>query len=267
MSHVLLPSGVVARPSLLDSINQEALDGDLKKALRLCMQLGGETGSETLRQWASLELLGYQAEDELPDYRKIHAPLQLDGFTFGGIVKHQTMSPLHLPEYARDVITEEVLLVQSAPQLIELEHDARSEGAVRISPPGAAQLIALMNHESGDQYRQIERIYWTVTRSVLQGVIENIRSRLVTLVAEMKAGLAPGEKLPSAEVASQAVEVAIHGDENRVKITQSGHKVTVSTEDQKGAVRKSLEVAAWIAGIAILFVTVSIYWDTITGWW
>ena len=65
--------------SLLDKINREAMDGDLKRALRLCMQLGGETGSEPLREWASLELLGYQGQEKLPDYRKVYAPLQIDG--------------------------------------------------------------------------------------------------------------------------------------------------------------------------------------------
>jgi alpha-D-ribose 1-methylphosphonate 5-triphosphate diphosphatase PhnM len=133
-------------------------------------------------------------------------------------------------------------------------------------PPGAAQLVTLMNHENQDQYNRIERIYWTVTRSVLQGVIEDIRSRLVTLVAEMKAGVEPGEKLPSAEIANQAVEVAIHGDENRVKVRQTGHKTTISHGDHKGWARKALEVGAWVAGIAILILTLVIYWDTIAGW-
>ncbi len=65
--------------SLLDKIYREAIDGDLKRALRLCIQLGGETRSEALREWASLDHLGYQGQEELPDDRKVHAPLQIDG--------------------------------------------------------------------------------------------------------------------------------------------------------------------------------------------
>jgi len=252
--------------SLLDKINREAMDGDLKRALRLCMQLGGETGSEALREWASLELLGYQGQEELPDYRKVYAPLQIDGFTGGGYVTKQTISPFWLPDFARDTITEEVLLVQSTPQLIELEHDAREEGAIRLMPPGAADLVTYMNHQSDNPYQQIDRMYWTVTRSVLQGVIENIRSRLVALVAEMKAGLEPGQKLPSAEIANQAVEVAVHGDKARVKVKQTGHKVTITHGDQKGWLRRTLEVGAGVAGIAIVVITVLLNWDTITDW-
>ena len=251
--------------SFLDRINREAIDGDLKKALRLCMQLGGETGSESLREWASLELLGYRGQEELPDYRKVHAPLQIDGQVFGGVVKRQTISSFDLPDYARDVITEEMLMVQSVPQLMELEHDARKEGAVRISPPGAAQLVTLMNHESQDPYQRIERMYWTVTRSVLQGLIEDIRSRLVALVAEMKAGVEPGQKLPSAEVATQAVDVVVHGDDNRVKVKQTGHKTTVSHGDQKGWPRKTLEVLAWVAGIVAVVILLWLNWGNLFG--
>lgn len=252
--------------SLLDKINREAMDGDLKRALRLCMQLGGETRSEILREWASLELLGYQGQEELPDYRKVYAPLQIDGFTGGGHVTKQTISPLWLPDFARDTITQEILLVQSTPQLIELERDARQEGAIRLMPPGADDLVTYMNHQSDNPYQQIERMYWTVTRSVLQGVIENIRSRLVALVAEMKAGLELGQKLPSAEVASQAVGVAVHGDKNRVKIKQTGHRTTIARGDQKGWLRTTIELMAWVAGIAILVITVLLNWENISAW-
>lgn len=122
-----------------------------------------------------------------------------------------------------------------------------------------------MNHENQEPHQRIERIYWTVTRSVLQGVIEDIRSRLVSLVAEMKAGVEPGEKLPSEEIANQAVQVAIHGDENRVKVKQSGHKTTITHGDRKGWARKALEVGAWVAGIIGLAVLLWLNWGTLFG--
>lgn len=252
--------------SLLDQINREAIDGDLSRALRLCLQLGGETGSEALRDWASQELTGYKGQEELPDYRTVYAPLQINVFKPGMHIQGQTISAISLPDFARDAVTEQVPLTHSAPTLVELEKDARKEGAVHLSPPGATDLVALWNHERNTPYEQIERLYWSVTRSVLQGVLEDIKSRLVALVAEMKAGLEPGQALPSAEVASQAVEVAIHGDKARVKVKQSGHRTTITHGDQKGRARKALEVAAWVAGIAILVVTVIVYWDDITGW-
>lgn len=256
---------VVARRSLLRTINDEAIDGDLSRALRLCLQLGGETGSDKLREWASLELNGYKGQDELPDYRTVYAPLQIDGFKMGGHVTQQTISAINLPDFARDVISEEVLLVHSAPALIEMEKDARRDGVVRLSPPGANDLVSLWNHQSDVPYQQIERLYWSVSRSVLQGVVEGIRSTLVALVAEMKAGLVPGDALPTAEVADQAVEVAVHGDRNRVKIKQVGQRVTVSSGEQKGTTRKAIEIGAGIAGIIALAVLLILNWQSVFG--
>ena len=71
------------RKTLLDQIESEAMDGDVVKALRLCIKLGGHSGSADLRQWAERELNGYDSEDELPDYRRINAPLCYDGTLIG----------------------------------------------------------------------------------------------------------------------------------------------------------------------------------------
>lgn len=128
----------MGKRSLLSKINHEAIDGDLSRALRLCLQLGGETGSDKLREWANLELNGYKGQTELPDYRIIHAPLQVDAAKIGGTIQGWTISNWQLPEFARDAITDEVLMMQSAPALIEMEKDARKEGVARLSPPGAS---------------------------------------------------------------------------------------------------------------------------------
>jgi hypothetical protein len=251
--------------SLLDQVEAEALEGDLVKALRLCLKLGGVTGSEDLREWASLELLGYRGEEELPDYRKVHAPLLIDGINGNWKFTGQSISYLQLPEFAQETITDEVLLPHGAPQLVELEKDAQSGEPVRLGPPGSQEVVTYMNMTSTEPFQQINRMYWGISRSVLQGLIEDIRSRLVALVAEMKAGLEPGEQIPSAAVASQALNVVVQGDHARVKAKHSG-KVTVTPGDHKGVVRKSLEVGAWLAGIAAVVILVLLNWETITGW-
>lgn len=255
----------MAKRSLLRVINDEAIDGDLSRALRLCLQLGGETGSDKLREWASLELNGYKGQEGLPDYRIVYAPLQIDGFKMGGHVTQQTISTISLPDFARDVISEEVFLVHSAPALIEMERDARQDGVARLSPPGANELVSLWNHQTGVPYQHIERLYWSVSRSVLQGVVEAIRSTLVALVAEMNAGLAPGDALPTAEIADQAVEIAVHGDRNRVRVKQVGQRVSVSSGDQKGTARKTIEIGAGIAGIIALAILLILNWQSLFG--
>lgn len=68
---------------LVSKIENDALDESvpLTRVLRKCVVLGGKSGSERLRDWATRELDGYYDEDELPGYRIIHAPLVMDGIS------------------------------------------------------------------------------------------------------------------------------------------------------------------------------------------
>ena len=84
--------------NLLGKIEEQAIDGDISKALRLCLSLGGKTGSTDLSGWASLELNGYRGQD-VPEYRRIVAPLQVDGMTMSHHVKGQTISTYDLPDF------------------------------------------------------------------------------------------------------------------------------------------------------------------------
>lgn len=51
-------------------------------------------------------------------------------------------------------------------------------------------------------------------------IIDTVRTTLVELVAEMRAGTPPGAVLPSHDVAEQAVDIAINGNLSRVLINQ-----------------------------------------------
>lgn len=64
--------------------------------------------------------------------------------------------------------------------------------------------------------------------SVFTGIVDTARTTLVELVAEMKAGSAPGVTLPSHEVAEQAVDLAINGNRNRIVITQAAPHATTA---------------------------------------
>lgn len=60
-----------ADKGLLAQDEDGALDSStsLADTLRKCIALGGQAGSEELRDWARRELDGYKVEDELPEYR------------------------------------------------------------------------------------------------------------------------------------------------------------------------------------------------------
>ena len=209
-------------------------DSDLPTLLRLCMKLGSETGSERLREWASLELKGYGSDDDLPPYRLIGAPLQFDGVLGNSYVKGKPVPHMLIPDFARDSVgSGQVRMAQPIAEIVDLLASARKdkEGAIKLGPFMAPELVAVMNSElakaqqasfpggySLPPSQQIDRIYWSVNLSPIAGIVDRVRTNLVELVAEMRAGTPAGQSLPTAEIAQQAVDVAINGSKNRVTI-------------------------------------------------
>ena len=170
----------------------------ISKALRLCLSLGGKTGSTDLRGWASLELNGYRGQD-VPEYRRIVALLQVDGMTMSHHVKGQTISTYDLPDFVGDTISENVEFRQSLPGLVDLVTQAKKKDEpVRLMAPGATDVVAYMNRKK-EQFNHIENLYWSIASSAIQEVIDRVRSNLLELVAEMRAGMSSGDAIPSSE--------------------------------------------------------------------
>ena len=249
--------------NLLGKIEEQAIDGDISKALRLCLSLGGKTGSTALRGWASLELNGYRGQD-VPEYRRIVAPLQVDGMTMSHQVKGQTISTYDLPDFVGDTISENVEFRQSLPGLVDLVTQAKKKDEpVRLMAPGATDVVAYMNRKK-EQFN-IENLYWSIAPSAIQEVIDRVRSNLVELVAEMRAGMSSGDAIPSSKLASQAVNVVINGDKNRVKVKDSVIQTAEAVSSEKGRLRRWLEVAAWLAGIGGSALLLALNWGTLFG--
>jgi AbiTii-like protein len=106
--------------SLLAEIERGGLDDSvpLTRTLRKCIALGAQTRNAELRDWASQELGGYRNDDDaIPEYRIIHVPLIFDGATFMGIVRGLPISSFNLPEFARDLVTEELKLAHGVGDL------------------------------------------------------------------------------------------------------------------------------------------------------
>lgn len=66
----------------------------------------------------------------------------------------------------------------------------------------------------------IERIYWDVSLIPLTRILDGVRTQLVALIVEMRAGTPAGTSIPSREVAEQAVGIVIHGKGHRIVIQQ-----------------------------------------------
>ena len=231
--------------SLLDKIESEALGSDVVKALRLCITLGGHSDSAELRDWAARELRGYGGDDELPDYRRIVAPLCIDHASLTGIVTGQQISTHHLPDFTRDIISEDVELPHSIPELLEAANAAdRENDALRMLPPGAADLLVYMNG-SGQYRTHLHALYWKIAPSTMRAVVERVCTDLVGLVSEMRSGMDRSQDLPSSDVATQAFEVVVKGTRNRV-VLKNVRQESESTSPDEGTGHRVLKVMAWL---------------------
>ena len=66
---------------------------------------------------------------------------------------------------------------------------------------GATDVVAYMNRKK-EQFNHIENLYWSIAPSAIQEVIDRVRSNLVELVAEMRAGMSSGDAIPSSKLTS-----------------------------------------------------------------
>jgi hypothetical protein len=260
------------RSTLLEQIEQAALDdnADITGALRKCVALGGQSGSEELRTWATRELKGYDASDQIPEYRTVGAPIALDGATFNAHITGQQISPGALPSPMRDHIKEEIDLRMPLAEIIESVKTA-SGNVVRMSLPGGADIARLMNYETkqSDPYlvQQITRLYWEVHVSSLLRIVDVVRTTLVELVAEIRAGT-PQDAEPTKAVTDQAVNVAIYGDKNRIRLTDLSQlhadgDVKTEARERETTGRRLMW---WLVGIAtVVAAVVAIIALVVTG--
>ena len=244
---------------LLGEIEAGALDqktpiGDL---LRKVIALGGQAGSAELRDWATRELRGYGPDDELPSYRKIGAPLQLDMSNMRYVLTGQTISPWELPEIARDKITNDLDLRHGIGEIEQMARRCEPGDAVKLSPPLSQEVVVIMNrqeHLNG----HVHSLYWGVSPVTLDGVVEQVRTTLTVMVAEIRDTMPDEAEIPSAEVATNAITFAITGKRNKVNFTAGQGKAKVPApapeeEHPRRWVRIVGVVIASILGILLAF--------------
>jgi AbiTii len=258
---------------LLAEIERDVLDESkpVTYALRKCLSLGGRAGSADLREWAARELRGYLgSEDALPDYRRIQTPLLMDESVDGDEQEHRILvNVFDLPEEARDLLTNEVLLTQGIGKIQALIVQAdRSGGSLEWGPPDAAELPLIINQERNRvtfASRRARRVYWRMSAADLRGVVDAVRTALTELVAEMRAGMAEGEQAPSPELAEQALRVAVYGNKNRITLTNAmagqGGTATAKPgggeQEEPGFWTTSRRIGAAIVGLAAIVTAVA----------
>lgn len=179
-----------------------------------------------MRDWAKKELLGYHDGDEIPSYRIVAPFLMGDGQVHGGLFKGMAIPWTSLPAFARDDIKDDELnLTSGVATLDEIARSAgRNDDMVKISVFMGADLGRLMSNEN----IYYERIYWGVAASLIRGVLDEIRTTAVSVLAEVRSGT-PTTGPPSAvmgQLVDQAVNVNVYGGRR--------HTINVTT-NQGGA--------------------------------
>lgn len=244
--------------TLVEQIEADALNSgaSLADALRKCLALGGRAGSAELREWASQELTGYPGDAELPEYRKIVAPIVIDGFTPNAHITGEQISVHDLPDVAQQAqVSEGIDLRQGVGELEHMVRGTEKGGTIRLGLPGGALLAKLMTHQLQGSYRAVERVYWNVSPVAVAGVRDQIRTRLVALVAEIRG--AGGVDSLSGETISSAVEVAVHGRARDIHISTAqsdGGPATIapSTPETRPWWRTATALWAFAVGLATI---------------
>ena len=158
-------------------------------------------------------------------------------------VTGQTISPLELPEFARDVINNDLNLRMGIGQIEQLARQCPPDDVVQVQPPGAQDLAVLMNHQK-NLNGHLERLYWGVAPVALNGVVEQVRTTLTVMIAEINANLPDGIDTPPAEVATNAINFAVHGGKrNKISFAAPQEGSTVTTASPEEEPRRWLRTA------------------------
>lgn len=218
--------------NLLSSLRERVLDESepLAGLLRKCLLLGAETGSQSLRQWARYELSGYDEDVDVPSYRLLPPlPIRVDSFSGNTWTKGQTFDRLQLPLEARAGVPESFPLRQPVEELESLT----GKSSVSFTSTGLAYAQTIWNRELGP-FQQIVGMSYSLPGSVLTGVLGQIRTQLVDVVADLTAET-PLAELPKKEAVDAAVGQHIGTQYNTTIQTANGptafgHRAKIKTE-------------------------------------
>jgi len=178
-------------------------------------------------------------------------------------VTGQRLGVSELPEFAQGVIGELVELTQGVGEIEALAANGRGDDkSVKLSVSCARELARVMQSDAGGGVH-IDAIYWRVSKVALDGVVDQIRTRLTELMAELRS-LTPGTQgMPNAQQATAAYDIVIRGINAKVVInTISGGDGSVNRiepadpEVHSSFWTASRRIAAIVVGVATVIAAV-----------
>ncbi|MFD7748015.1 hypothetical protein ACFV2V_16820 [Streptomyces sp. NPDC059698] len=212
--------------SMLARLERDVLDDSVALAsiLRQVLIMGAHASSASLRTWAQQELKGYSdPTGEVPAYRKVPAQLKADTLAGRDHFKGQDISPRDLPETVEDVGNE--VTIAWGVHEIQVTAGSREGEHIRLGGTNMAQVARLMTRDQrqrqGNPFLVVTSVYWSVSTATLEGILDQIRTRLTEFVAELRSALPNGEEEPTSEQVQRAF-TSIHitvGDNSPVTVS------------------------------------------------
>lgn len=231
---------------LLDEIIQSATDSTVPigTLLRKCLVLEQTFHNEKFKAWLNNELDGYELEDDLPTYRTFNAVSY--GYFVGprgSQIDNQPLS-LHVMDEADRVRMNRCPLCQPASSY------ERADQSKDAQLPWNPTLTVKYQSRFFNGWA-LNRAWQLIPGSVLVGLIETVRNRVLRFALELKDQLGPStpdiENIPSAIIDRSVVNHIYGGN-----ITIAGHAAHYSQISQTNIIEgdtESLQIALKNLGI------------------
>lgn len=207
------------REGLLAQIEAGVLDDTkpLASLLQNCIVLGGQAGSEKMRDWARQELNGYAGVETLPDYRHVRATLTAvitNTAGYNAITQRIPASVLPDPisEWLRDkgIDLDDVTLGQGIGELEALVN--RETDDLKLIPPWGEAIAGTLNKYNAPPGSLVAAVYWPVSIASIQGLLVRVRTALSELVAELVSLTPEDQVVPAKTAADAAIHLVVTGD-------------------------------------------------------
>jgi hypothetical protein len=228
------------RGGLLAQIEADVVDDTvpLSSLLQKCIVLGGQAGSEKMRDWARWELNGYIGAESVPEYRHVPAAVMAVITNKAGYNRMtQRIDDSVFPRQIRDMIREktdleDAILAQGIGELEALASQNTEEH--QFIPSWSSFIADTMNRINTSPTSHVADVYWSVSNASIRGILVRVRTALTELVGELIALTPQDQDVPDKQAADQAVQFIITGDRPTIHFgdSRAGDTVTHGASSQ-----------------------------------
>lgn len=207
-------------------------DGVLTEALIKTKVLLHKIGHKELVMWVNNELNGYGDEEELPDYRAIHAQVLVYATNGAYEVRSHPVPMGHIDQKFRDM-WEKASMRHS---LAVIEKMASAEGGDTLESPIPMEANGMLSEKLANGYI-VQRAWSEIPVAGVSNILMQVRSRLLDFILEINEELSDLESDDAIKAAARKVDAsnlfnsAIFGDNTTILVgSDNTQKVTNKIE-------------------------------------